>query len=635
MMVQRRRSIGSILVGNIPASFLWLGVSIGSLVIGHEAAIALDPLPPAESFPLPSAAQLDANPTASVGMSQVTSVSQLSDVKPTDWAFQALQSLVERYGCIVGYPDRTYRGNRAITRYEFAAGLNACLDKIQELIAAATADFVKKEDLETVKKLQEEFAAELATLRGRVDGLEVRTATLEKQQFSTTTKISGEVIFSLASSYGAYEGGNPGFINNSINNGANLNAFVTSNLNPRAGRDPEPVFNNRVRLNLLTSFSGKDLLITGLQAHNFGGGPSTAFPGFTTGGSLAGTLGYGDVLFGNASNVRLSYEPQFPTVNPQNLSVAGGNNSISLYKLLYIFPVANKITLFAGTNAEVSDAFPSILPFAGEGQGSVSRFGNLPAHQRVSGGTSQTGLAAAAGFIFSLSDTVDLRGLYGSVNANLPTNQGFPGTPLGAGIFNGSYIAATQLTVKPLRNLEIGLNYAHSYHQINILGTGLATADIGSVLFLPNAAELARGGSVLGSIANQGIKLNTLGAAASLRLGPKLTLAGSFSYIFTDLARVDASTNFMSWLVGLHVQDVLKPGSSAGLIFGSPLHRVATGGRAFDPETATPYQLEGYFNLRLTDNISVTPGVFVNFNPEGFDTNRTVVTPVIRTTFTF
>jgi len=56
--------------------------------------------------------------------SQVTSVSQFSDVQPTDWAFQALQSLVERYGCIAGYPNATYRGNRALTRYEFAAGLN-------------------------------------------------------------------------------------------------------------------------------------------------------------------------------------------------------------------------------------------------------------------------------------------------------------------------------------------------------------------------------------------------------------------------------------------------------------------------------------------------------------------------------
>jgi hypothetical protein len=116
-------------------------------------------------------------------------------VRPTDWAFQALQSLVERYGCIAGYPDRTYRGNRALTRYEFAAGLNACLDRVNELIAAATADLVKKEDLATLQKLQQDFATELATIRGRVDALEARTGTLERQQFSTTTKLQGEVIF--------------------------------------------------------------------------------------------------------------------------------------------------------------------------------------------------------------------------------------------------------------------------------------------------------------------------------------------------------------------------------------------------------------------------------------------------------
>src|SRR5919199_1040438 len=56
---------------------------------------------------------------------QVNSVTQLSDVQPTDWAYEALRSLVERYGCIAGYPNGTYRGNRAMSRYEFAAGLNA------------------------------------------------------------------------------------------------------------------------------------------------------------------------------------------------------------------------------------------------------------------------------------------------------------------------------------------------------------------------------------------------------------------------------------------------------------------------------------------------------------------------------
>src|SRR4028118_254028 len=96
----------------------------------------------------------------SIELQQVTSVSQLSDVRPTDWAFQALQSLVERYGCIAGYPDRPFRGNRAMTRYEFAAGLNACLDKVSELIRAGTANLATKEDLAALQRLQEEFRSE-------------------------------------------------------------------------------------------------------------------------------------------------------------------------------------------------------------------------------------------------------------------------------------------------------------------------------------------------------------------------------------------------------------------------------------------------------------------------------------------
>lgn len=52
---------------------------------------------------------LEENQNYDHAIAQVTSVSQLSDVQPTDWVFQALQSLVERYGCIAGYPDGTFR----------------------------------------------------------------------------------------------------------------------------------------------------------------------------------------------------------------------------------------------------------------------------------------------------------------------------------------------------------------------------------------------------------------------------------------------------------------------------------------------------------------------------------------------
>ncbi len=47
-------------------------------------------------------------------LAQITSVSQLSDIKPTDWAFQSLQSLIERYGCIAGYPDNNIRISSAL-----------------------------------------------------------------------------------------------------------------------------------------------------------------------------------------------------------------------------------------------------------------------------------------------------------------------------------------------------------------------------------------------------------------------------------------------------------------------------------------------------------------------------------------
>ncbi|MEH2112638.1 iron uptake porin [Nostoc sp.] len=529
---------------------------------------------------------------ASDKLAQVTSVSQLSDVQPTDWAFQALQSLVERYGCIAGYPNQTYRGNRAMTRYEFAAGLNACLERINELIATATGDLVKKEDLAALQKLQEQFAAELATLRGRVDAVEARTAKLEANQFSTTTKLNGEAII-------AGIGATGGAPNKS---------------------DPNFILVNRVRLNLTTSFTGKDLLITGLQAYNFLGGADGQ-------GSLQQSLGLASPLL-SASSARTSFEPQFPGLNVNTLSGVGAN-SVQLYKLLYVFPVANKLTLFAGTAAETSDAFPTITPFYGEGQESISRFGNLNPVLRVSGGTSGTGLASAAGFIFNISPNLDLRALYGSVNANLPeksATEAVPGvstTPLGAGLFSGSSIIATQLTFKPSAALDIGLNYAHSYHEINILATGLVSSDIGAL------AGLAPGTPVT---------LNSVGGTLTWRLSPKIALSGYGAAIFVDAASnsVNASTTFTSWMAGVHFNDLFKSGNTAGILFGQPLYRTdASGSAQLGENRATPYHLEGYYRVKVSDNISITPGAFILFNPEGDSRNETTTVGVLRTTFTF
>lgn len=523
-------------------------------------------------------------------LEQVTEVKNLRDVAPTDWAFEALRSLAERYGCIAGFPNQTYRGNQPLTRYEFAAGLNSCINQIERLIASNQS--VIREDLDKIQRLSEEFQAELATLDTRVNNLEERTAFLEDNQFSTTTKLNGEVIFSIAGGFG----GEPGV------------------------GDSQIVLNDRVRLNLTTSFTGKDQLITGLQAYNFGGG------------SLTDNSSIGEVLFPNdgsplsESMTKLSYEPQFPGVNPQTLSSSCGNNDICLYKLLYIFPVTDKLSAFIGPQAETTDAFPTIVPFASESQGAVSRFASVNPVLRVSGGTSGTGLATAAGAIFQPNSKIDLRALYGSVNAAIPNNEGFPGTPLGAGLFNGSYVAATQLTLKPTESLDIGLNYAHSYHQINILGIGSASASTGVLSGLP---------------LNTPVSLDSFGATLAWRINPKIQFTAYGAYLAVeDATSGDASTDLTSWMTGVYLPDAFVKGNSAGLLFGQPLYRVDAGGGATrTPATtgdrATPYQVEAFYNFKVNDNLSITPGAFVIFNPEGDSDNDTTGVGVLRTSFTF
>jgi hypothetical protein len=173
-----------------------------------------------------NAAELNINGVSDYAASadQVTSVTQFSDVYPTDWAYQALSNLVEQYGCVAGYPNGTFRGNRAMTRYEAAALLNACLDRVTEVT-------------DELRRLIAEFETELAVLSGRVDGLEARVGELEATQFSTTTKLKGVTNWVLgAASY----------------NGDGSNAQAKAN----GGTS----FSYNLALNLETSFTGEDML---------------------------------------------------------------------------------------------------------------------------------------------------------------------------------------------------------------------------------------------------------------------------------------------------------------------------------------------------------------------------------------
>ena len=181
-----------------------------------------------------NAAELNMVAVNQYSENQVTSISQFSDVRPTDWAYQALSNLVDRYGCVAGYPNGTFGGGKAMTRFEAAALLNACLDRVSE-----TTD--------ELRRLLNEFQGELAVLRGRVDGLEKRVGVLQAQQFSTTTKLKGEANFVLGGVNGAQ-----------LRNGTQVG---------------NTAFNYDLRLNFDTSFTGKDLLRTRLRSGNFSAQP--------------------------------------------------------------------------------------------------------------------------------------------------------------------------------------------------------------------------------------------------------------------------------------------------------------------------------------------------------------------------
>ena len=296
-------------------------------------------------------------------MDQVTSVTQLSDVQPTDWAFQALQSLVERYGCIAGYPDGTYRGNRAMTRFEFAAGLNACLDRITELIASATSDLVTREDLAVLQRLQEEFAAELAALRGRVDSLEARTAELETNQFSTTTKLNGEVLFWLSDTWGGRAAGRG---------------------TPSSEDDKtETTLAYRVRLNFDTSFTGQDRLRTRLQARNV---PNYSGRDLTN--TLMTRLGTDDDLDDDFEIDKIAY--RFPLLN--------GRGQIEL----------------AAQGYGLDDFMGPITPLESSGGGAISRFGRFnPTFYRA---PSDAGIK----FAYNFNDAVRLTVGYAAAESEDP-----------------------------------------------------------------------------------------------------------------------------------------------------------------------------------------------------------------------
>lgn len=499
-------------------------------------------------------------------MSQVTSVSELGDVQPSDWAFSALQSLVERYGCIAGYPDGTYRGNRAINRYEFAAGLASCLEQINQLIGSKTGNTVTNEDLILLERLQSEFQAELKTVEERVASLEDTTTQLSESQFSTTTRLFGQAIFSIQGT-----------------NQADVDLFPRDAI-PERTAQTNFTFANSVQLTLATSFTGKDLLLTGLAGGNLG---SSA-----------------PLVFNNMG--RLGFE-------------LDTGNDLVINELSYRFPVSENLGIIVGTaGVNPINTFRGLNPLEGSGEGAISLFGQRNPILAIGNGT------GGIGFDWQISDRISLQGVYSAEIPSFPSDNNF------GGLFGGRYTAGAQLSVAPTANIDVGVHYLYSHSPDGLLGTGVGDAQ----LISPFAPPVA-------------FNTHAVGATVAWRINPNFQLGGWGGWTFSNPENLSGSVETNNWMVFAAFPNLFRSGNLGGILVGQPpkitsstlpegfnLPNFSDGGTPGGRNDSSLH-LELFYRAQLTNNISLSPGLFVIFNPDHNDANDTLVIGTVRATFRF
>ncbi|MEO1672182.1 MAG: iron uptake porin [Cyanobacteria bacterium J06631_2] len=541
----------------------------------------------------------------STDLNQITNVNQLRDVSPTDWAYEALRSLTDRYGCISGFPNQSYRGSQPLSRYEFAAGLNSCLNQIERLIA--TSETVSPEDLATVNRLSQEFEAELASVGGRVDELESRTAILEDSQFSTTTKLGGEVSFALSQVFGDEKADGSGDL------------------------DSVTVFNFRSRLSFDTSFTGKDLLKVRLDALNtvpFGPGEGddpnvtgtnmtrTAFDEGTDGSIRIGKLYYTFALgelgkSGKSDHSGRGHDDHGHDDHGHDAKDADGGHSEHLHgaaegKLSFVIDAVG---------GEFNENFANYNEFFSEElTGAISRFGRFnPIYYQGLEGTGAT-------VNYSFSDAIALSVGYLAPRASEPLE--------GAGLFNGSFAAIAQASIQPTDDFGFGLTYSRGYYapdELVVSGeTGSETANA------PFGEEIATSADHFGLQGKYQISDRfSVSAWGGLSLASAQT--GGDNEDFAVESGDDAT--IFNWAVTLAFPDLLSEGSLGGIIFGQPPKVSSNDGGAEDEDSA--WHVEAQYRYQLNDNVAINPGFFAVINPENNSDNDTLYVGTVRTIFEF
>lgn len=530
-------------------------------------------------------------------LDQITNVNQLRDVQPMDWAYEALRGLVERYGCIAGYPNGTFRGNRAMTRYEFAAGLYSCLTQIERLIAQSGADTVDETDLTTLQNLTAEFESELATLDTRVDNLEARLETVEENQFSTTTKLSGLVFFNLTGAFAdgnVRAEGNNAFLAQRDATGDNVERVITD--------DPNITFSNYLWLTFNTSFSGRDNLVVQLTSGN-ADSPANQF----VSAGLYNTFG---VPFTDQRGVP---------------GGAAANNNVVVREALYQFPISESLQAVVGARINWYRYFDNNpYTFFLRGAGSYNSSGStlLNAIDRGSG----------AVLLWNISDNLALKAAYLGENTEfLPGGVFNTSSDPSKGLFNPTNTTTIELDFQPFDAATFRLIYNRS----NLDAVG---GTVGGAVSEPIYGFIDDGFG--GAIDDP--SADTFAFNFDWQVSSWLGLFGRYSYGTTDVDPVTAGVpggevNAQSYQLGLAFPDLGKEGSLGTVSFLVP-YDILDGEEFFVSgagDGGTQYEIEATYYYPVTPNIALVPAFYFIANPNNFEDNSNIYVGNLRMQFSF
>jgi hypothetical protein len=528
-------------------------------------------------------------------MAQFIPVSQLSDVEPTDWAFQALRSLSERYGCLTGNPDRTFQGNRVLTRYEFAAGLNSCLENLNKLIASKQ-NFVNEADLTAIQRLQTDFALELTTLAKRVDNLEAQTDGLEAVQFSTTTKLIGTAWFNVNGAF--YSGDVKRETGERVALGSRERVVENA-------KKPNLTTSGLLWLDFNTSFTGKDKLLLQLAAGN----------GIALVNQLSST-GLEFSFGGDFTNQSGGIEP----------------NDVAVRQLSYQFPVNDNLQILLGPRINFADYFDNnAFNYFFTGKNFIFNYLTYNTANSTLVNAIDRGSGAIA--FWKINENLELRaGYLGESNEYLPSPPFNSASNPSQGLFGGTNTTTAELTYKPTDKAHIRL----LYNRTNIQQIGGKIGPGGTAEPIYGVADDGFGGNLGNATAD------TFVVNFDWLITRKFGIFGRYSYGSTNLfpttpGRPDGEVNVQSFQLSFAFPNLGKDGAMGTLSFVIPYDIVK--GREFmasgGGDGGTEVDIEASYYLPLTDNIAILPSLSIIVNPNNFSDNPTIFIGNIRTQFSF